>query len=169
MQSPEVAMHIPTCNRTRDMRPPSAQLYLDAGDLRLALTSTCARSHIPHIPTMASPSAKHVDLLILGAGWTSTFLIPLCTEQRVTYAATSRPSHPQPDTIPFEFDDKDESPDPTLFAALPSAKTVLITFPITAKGGSERLVKLYKDTHHDALPGFIQLGSSGIWEVRGRS
>lgn len=106
-----------------------------------------------------------VDLLILGAGWTSTFLIPLCAERQVTYVATSRPSRPKPDTVPFEWDENEENPDPASFAALPHAKTVLITFPIKAPGASERLVKLYEKTHEHEKASFIQLGSSGIWGV----
>lgn len=110
-------------------------------------------------------SEKHVDLLILGAGWTSTFLEPLCNERHISYAATSRPANPKPNTIPFEFNDKDEHPDKAQFTTLPSATTVLITFPINAKGASEKLVKLYKDTHQGHKPAFIQLGSTGIWGV----
>lgn len=121
---------------------------------------------LPFTTAMDTASGKHVDLLILGAGWTSTFLIPLCVYRQVSYAATSRPSAPKPNTIPFDFDEKDENPDPAQFAALPGAKTVLITFPIYAKGASERLVRLYQGTHQDEKPGFIQLGSTGIWDVR---
>jgi hypothetical protein len=115
--------------------------------------------------SMETSGAKHVDLLILGAGWTSTFLIPLCIAREVKHAATSRPSAPKPDTLPFEFDESDEHPDPAQFAALPGARTVLITFPIKVKGASERLVRLYQQTHEGESPAFVQLGSSGIWEV----
>ncbi len=107
-----------------------------------------------------------VDLLILGAGWTSTFLIPLCLTRNVSYAATSRPSHPLPNTIPFEFDENETESNPAQFRLLPAAHTVLITFPIRAKGASERLVRLYQQTHQGAVASFIQLGSSGIWDVR---
>ena len=111
-------------------------------------------------------SNTHVDLLILGAGWTSTFLEPLCRERQISFAATSRPENPKPDTIPFRFDDTDAHPDRAQFTALPSAQTVLITFPINAAGASERLVRLYEDTHRGHAPAFIQLGSTGIWGVR---
>lgn len=110
-------------------------------------------------------SDKHVELLILGAGWTSTFLVPLCEERQISYAATSRPANPKPNTIPFEFNDEDEHPDKAQFTSLPSAKTVLITFPIKAKGASERLVNLYQETHQGHKPAYIQLGSTGIWGV----
>lgn len=102
------------------------------------------------------------DLLILGAGWTSTFLIPLCKDRNISYAATSRGG--RDDTIPFEFDPT--SDDPTPFQSLPHAKTVLITFPIKVAGASTRLVKLYQQTHVEGpQAAFIQLGSTGIWDV----
>ncbi|CAL1717248.1 unnamed protein product [Somion occarium] len=104
-----------------------------------------------------------VDLLILGAGWTSTFLIPLCKSRNIPYAATSRPGSPKPDTILFEYDPTSDDPNP--YNVLPHAKTVVITFPIKVKGGSGRLVKLYEQTHaSETRTGFIQLGSTGIWD-----
>lgn len=105
-------------------------------------------------------------LLILGAGWTSTFLIPLLQTHNITYTATSRPARPKPDTIPFEFDPTLDDPEP--FRGLPKAQTVLITFPIKIKGGSERLVRLYEETHKEdegIQTRYIQLGSTGIWDV----
>jgi len=109
-----------------------------------------------------------VDILILGAGWTSAFLIPLCAGRFISYAATSRPSHSKPDTIPFEFEENDANPDKEQFQALPDARTVLITFPITAKGASERLVRMYEKTRAKGSEGktrWIQLGSTRIWEI----
>jgi len=116
----------------------------------------------------ASPTPP-VDLLILGAGWTAIFLIPLCESTDVSYAATTR--H-QVHTLPandkriyFQFDPS--SDDPTPFKPLPFAKTVLITFPIKLEGGSTKLVSLYEETHEGAKgkTGFIQLGSTGIWDL----
>ncbi|KAI0366180.1 hypothetical protein BV20DRAFT_952899 [Pilatotrama ljubarskyi] len=102
-----------------------------------------------------------VDLLILGAGWTSTFLIPLCKERGVSYAATSRSG--RDGTIAFEFDPHSTNPQP--FQALPNAQTVLITFPIKVAGASERLVKLFQHTHGEGpKTAFVQLGSTGIWD-----
>lgn len=110
-----------------------------------------------------------VDILILGAGWTSTFLIPLCAADSITYAATTRSGRDS--TIPFAFDPL--SDDPTPYYALPDAQTVLITFPIESPGASARLVRLYKQSREpgacageEGATGFIQLGSSGIWDVR---
>ncbi|KAI0671343.1 hypothetical protein C8Q78DRAFT_1069058 [Trametes maxima] len=102
-----------------------------------------------------------VDILILGAGWTSTFLIPLCEARNITYAATSRTG--RDGTIVFEFDPHATSP--RQFELLPNAQTVLITFPIKVAGASERLVRLYQQTHSDSpKTAFIQLGSTGIWD-----
>ncbi|KAG7097731.1 hypothetical protein E1B28_005051 [Marasmius oreades] len=102
-----------------------------------------------------------MNLLILGAGWTSTFLIPLCESTHVTYAATTRSGSER--TIQFTFDP--ESDDPIPYKRLPDAHTVLITFPITVKGGSEKLVKLYQQTRQDTglEPRFIQLGATSLW------
>lgn len=101
-----------------------------------------------------------VDILILGAGWTSNFLIPLCNTRSVSYAATSRSGRDA--TIKFDFDQESDDPEP--YRVLPEAKTVLITFPITRKGASGRLVKAYKDAHPGQVA-FIQLGTTSIWDV----
>jgi len=104
-----------------------------------------------------------VDLLILGAGWTSTFLIPLCDERGIQVAATSRSG--RDGTIPFVFDP--ESDDTRPYEALPDAKTMLISFPIKIIGASQRLVTGYLSTRRDAKykVGFIQLGATSIWDV----
>lgn len=103
-----------------------------------------------------------VDILILGAGWTSTFLIPLCEERGISQAATSRAG--RDGTIAFEFDPHSTNSAP--FQALPHAHTVLITFPIKVAGASERLVKLFQETHPEGpKTAFVQLGSTGIWDV----
>lgn len=102
-----------------------------------------------------------IDLLILGAGWTSTFLIPLCQHQGISYVATSRAG--REGTLPFLFDPESENPD--AYKRLPLAKSILITFPITIRGASERLVRLYKATHGGDAVQFIQLGTTSIWGV----
>ncbi|KAJ7025751.1 hypothetical protein C8F04DRAFT_1212780 [Mycena alexandri] len=106
-----------------------------------------------------------VDILILGAGWTSTFLIPLCQESKITCAASTRSGVGS--TIQFEFQPNSDDPEP--YKVLPDATTVLITFPITVSGASERLVRLYMSTRRDSAgdpPAFIQLGTTSIWDVR---
>lgn len=104
------------------------------------------------------------DLLILGAGWTSTFLIPLLKSRNLTYAATTTTG--RDDTIKFKFDPSlsyDEQI--VVFSALPVAKTVLITFPLTGTGQSKLLLETYNTTHKRASARFVQLGSTGIWQI----
>ncbi|KIK61101.1 hypothetical protein GYMLUDRAFT_43202 [Collybiopsis luxurians FD-317 M1] len=112
-----------------------------------------------------------IDILILGAGWTSAFLIPLCKRRNISFAATTRSG--SNDTIKFNFDQNSTSDDDEQFAHLPDAKTVLITFPITTPGASKRLVRMYKKTRKngsgDLRTGFIQLGATSIWGEPGAS
>lgn len=134
------------------------------------------------LPSLASttPSAPaSVDLLILGAGWTSTFLIPLLQKEGVIYAATTRDG--RDGTIPFVFDP--DSRDQAPYAALPSATTVLIMFPLVGKGQSKLLTSLYGATHSSSnsigggsssngrsnAPRYIQLGVTSIWNNPGWS
>ncbi|KAF8881362.1 hypothetical protein BD779DRAFT_1445528 [Infundibulicybe gibba] len=100
-----------------------------------------------------------VDILILGAGWTSTFLIPLCAARGLTIAATTRSGDDS--TIPFTYDP--DSDDPAPYTALPAAHTVLVTFPILGAGRAKRLVRLYEATHA-AGARYIQLGATSIWD-----
>ncbi|KAK0648604.1 hypothetical protein B0T16DRAFT_325331 [Cercophora newfieldiana] len=118
---------------------------------------------------------EDLDLLILGAGWTSTFLIPLLQQHRTSFAATTtsgRPVAGHP-TIPFRFNPSD--PDQTAIAALPRARTLLITFPLYGSGASKTLVETYTATHQSAAQNaaskfrFIQLGSTGIWQGGGQT
>ncbi|KAJ7222891.1 hypothetical protein C8J57DRAFT_1198216 [Mycena rebaudengoi] len=104
-----------------------------------------------------------VDILILGAGWTSTFLIPLCLKSQIICAATTRSGSGS--TIPFEFQPLSDDLEP--YKRLPNAKTVLITFPITVSGASERLVRMYSSTRAEKMESpsaFIQLGTTSIWD-----
>ncbi|KAK6948062.1 hypothetical protein Daesc_009826 [Daldinia eschscholtzii] len=105
---------------------------------------------------------ESVDLLILGAGWTSTFLIPLLKREQIKYAATTRDG--RDGTIQFRFDPSSSDTGP--FEALPLAETVLITFPLQGEGQAKHLVRMYESTHNK--PGssklyFIQLGATSIW------
>ncbi|KAI1412481.1 hypothetical protein F5Y13DRAFT_43391 [Hypoxylon sp. FL1857] len=103
-----------------------------------------------------------VDLLILGAGWTATYLIPLLKRESVKYAATTTDG--RNGTIRFQFDP--ESSDPAPFRELPSAETALITFPLLGEGQAKHLVQMYESTHcmpERHKPHFVQLGATSIW------
>ncbi|KAF2085212.1 hypothetical protein K490DRAFT_75267 [Saccharata proteae CBS 121410] len=107
---------------------------------------------------MIRATPKSVDLLILGAGWTSNFLIPLLKTRGTTFAATTTSG--RSNTIPFKFDPS--SDDDSSYKLLPSAKTILITFPLTGPGQSKHLTSLYRSCHGDEN-NWIQLGSTGIF------
>lgn len=106
---------------------------------------------------------QEVDLLILGAGWTSTFLIPLLKQQHWSHAATSTTG--RDGTTKFKFDPS--TTDPSYFSVLPTARNILITFPLTGPDQSKQLVAAYKDTHRRAADRvrFLQLGSTGIFQI----
>ncbi|OTB07491.1 hypothetical protein M426DRAFT_317798 [Hypoxylon sp. CI-4A] len=106
----------------------------------------------------------HVDLLVLGAGWTSTFLVPILKHENIKYAATTTDG--RYDTIRFRFDPKSNDAGP--FEGLPYAKTTLITFPLRGEGQAKHLVHMYESTHQTSSirhsrPRFIQLGATSIW------
>jgi hypothetical protein len=106
-----------------------------------------------------------VDVLILGAGCTSQFLIAECQRLGVTWAGTRRSK--VDGCIYFVFDPL--SPDVDSFKVLPSAKTVLVSFGTVYKGAITRLVELYNETHpfEDSNTSrlFVQLGSWSAWQV----
>ncbi|MCJ1395913.1 hypothetical protein MMC18_008799 [Xylographa bjoerkii] len=104
---------------------------------------------------------KHASILILGAGWTSTFLIPDLEARGISYAATSTTG--RPGTLPFKFDSSSPSLEP--YHLLPSAITILITFPLKGPHQSTHLLSLYRASHPDATPNWIQLGSTGIFQI----
>lgn len=115
---------------------------------------------------------KEHDLLILGAGWTSTFLIPLLNARKLSFAATTRDGRKVADTetIKWTFDPDGKEDQ---FAKLPLARSVLITFPLNGKGQSKLLVNGYqkaweKKIGKDGVK-FIQLGSTGIWQIQQKS
>ncbi|KAG9233535.1 hypothetical protein BJ875DRAFT_463991 [Amylocarpus encephaloides] len=108
----------------------------------------------------------NVELLILGAGWTSTFLILLLTEQNISHAATSTTGREGTYKFKFEHDESDEGQ--KQYEALPTAQTILITFPLKGKHEASRLVDSYEKAHGRAESArfqFIQLGSSGIFTI----
>jgi hypothetical protein len=98
-------------------------------------------------------------LLILGAGWTSTFLIPQLTSLSIPHAATSTTGRDS--TIKFVFDP--HSTDLNPYKSLPAASLILITFPLKGPNQSTLLTSSYTATHLGTTPHFLQLGSTGIF------
>jgi hypothetical protein len=107
---------------------------------------------------MLREKMQEVDLLILGAGWTSTFLIPQLKKEEITYAATTTTG--RDNTIPFKFDPNSGDAEP--YKRLPSAKTVLITFPLTGSDQSKYIVGLYRNVH-GSKNNWVQLGTTFIY------
>lgn len=116
---------------------------------------------------------QELDLLILGAGWSSTFLIPLLQSRHQSFAATTRDGRKVAgsETLKWTFDpdeDPSTSKEKSQFSALPLAKAVMITFPLTGKGQSKLLVEGYEKACRQGKgqgTKFIQLGSTGIWQI----
>jgi hypothetical protein len=117
-----------------------------------------------------------VDILILGAGWTSQFLVPLLELAGQTYALAT----PQGTINKFcagKYDDskivafylKPDDPDESEYATLPTASTVIVTFPIKEEGAAKKLVEKYNRIHAGSIhPQWILLGSSSVWEGKGK-
>ncbi|KAF1984135.1 hypothetical protein K402DRAFT_396064 [Aulographum hederae CBS 113979] len=108
------------------------------------------------------------DLVVLGAGWTSTFLLPLLKRRNLTYTATTTDG--RDGTIEFKFDASlSQSEQIEAFKALPTARNVLITFPLVGEGQSKTLLDAYSKSRSGGAKGketvFIQLGSVGIWQI----
>lgn len=135
------------------------------------------RSHLGH--RCASPrltrtlmesiqtAMQYSDILILGAGWTATFLIPLLRRHKIPFSATTsdgREVAGSP-TARFRFDpsEKNLAEQAQRLSVLPPARHILVTFPLKGEGQSKLLVQAYRMTHgHDNR--FIQLGSTGFWK-----
>ncbi|GAA5824677.1 hypothetical protein JCM11251_005298 [Rhodosporidiobolus azoricus] len=128
------------------------------------MLSACFSTLFPSaVPTsmMNSLSTSSVSLLILGAGWTGTFLLPHLKTHHpvVTFAATTRDG--RDGTIQWTWDSEAKGPDQ--FKGLPRAETVLVVFPIKGEGGSRRLVEGYEEAVGVKVR-WIQLGSTGIFD-----
>ena len=107
---------------------------------------------------MLREQMKEVDLLILGAGWTSTFLIPQLEDEEISHTETTTTG--RNNTIPFKFDP--DSGDAEPYKRLPAAHTVLITFPLKGPSQSKTIFGLYRSVH-GAKNNWIQLGQTGIY------
>ncbi|RKO91058.1 hypothetical protein BDK51DRAFT_27101 [Blyttiomyces helicus] len=106
--------------------------------------------------------SQKVTLLVVGLGWTGEYVVRHLTSIGVSHAATTTTG--RNGTVPFRFDPS--STDPTPYKALPSASTVLITFPLLTKSAPETFRSLYFATHADA-PNIILLGSTRFWLCSG--
>lgn len=108
-----------------------------------------------------------IDVLVIGAGWTSQFLIPRLDAAHLTYKATSTTG--RDDTVKFKYDP--EINDTSYFSILPDARYLLITFPLRGAIQTRQFLDAYKLTRERGSsagsPRVIQLGSTGIWQSSG--
>lgn len=109
-------------------------------------------------------------ILILGAGWTATFLIPLLRARNLSFTATTTDGRDVADshTIKWKFDPEEDSAASSTknqFSDLPLAQNVLITFPLNGVGQSRKVVEGYNSAHKGKDVHFIQLGSTGVWQI----
>jgi hypothetical protein len=96
-----------------------------------------------------------LKILILGLGWTGQFLQELFVEQNIAYAATTRDG--RNGTIPWTLT---ASPDVSL---LPSAETVLVTFPVLSADTMRELIEKY--TMEKGPTNWILLSSTRVFSA----
>ncbi|CAE6520225.1 unnamed protein product [Rhizoctonia solani] len=99
-------------------------------------------------------AANSVDILVLGAGWLSHFLVPILHESNLTYAGTSRTGL-IPNTIKWSLGDGVET--------LPKADTVVVMFPVDNWEVLNRLIEGYRKSNGDSF--WMLIGSTRGWQV----
>lgn len=126
----------------------------------------------------SSSSRERVDILLLGSGWTSQFVIPLFEEHSIKSAFTTRSSNPSLNSqskcysfkLPDEpLPDDDVESEQTVqeiqdaCQVLPSAKMIVQVFPCKSRERVRNLVKAYHQSHPGQRVDWVQLGSTGAW------
>ncbi|KAF9516307.1 hypothetical protein BS47DRAFT_1292561 [Hydnum rufescens UP504] len=109
-------------------------------------------------------NAVPVDILVLGAGWYSQYLIPLIqSDPTLSFAATTRNGRVVAGytTIKFQVSD-DEGTD---WAGLPKARTVVLSFPTVVPGAIAKYIRAYESAHGAGTTRWIQLGSIGAFDT----
>ncbi|KAI9324921.1 hypothetical protein BDR26DRAFT_810694 [Obelidium mucronatum] len=89
-----------------------------------------------------------IDILVLGKGWTGTYIVDQCTKEQVSVAATTRDG--RDGTIAFAFDPSNND-DASQYYNLPTATTFLITFPVTSENAIETLIGMYRKTRPEGV------------------
>lgn len=128
------------------------------------------------------------DILILGAGWTAEFLIPLLRLDAQTYSSSAPYASPSLSSTISNISLEEPLHHPISFCAttrdgrvvadyktltftvdadsdwslVPKAKTIVLTFPTTEEGLVTKFVQGYEKVHGEGAR-WIQLGSTGAW------
>jgi hypothetical protein len=128
------------------------------------MTELTAQSFTGDAPSVTQ--SQLVDILVLGAGWLYQFLYPLLEASSIAQAATTTTG--RDGTLPLKFDPS--QPDRVQFDALPTARVVLITFPVQGAQALTLLLDLYASSRPitpTSTPFFVLLGSSGSYSGPG--
>ncbi|OMJ09507.1 hypothetical protein AYI69_g7022 [Smittium culicis] len=105
-----------------------------------------------------------VPLLILGKGFIGTYVADLCASKGIRFVATTTDG--RDGTTKFALPKNDQPAESFLEAArnLPSASSVLVTFPLDGKQGVENFVDSYTNTRPSEIKvNWIYLGSTGVF------
>lgn len=113
---------------------------------------------------MSSRPPAPVDILLLGSGWTATFLLPLLRSRNISYAHTSRDPAPDSGALPLVISPEGQAPR-TAWHALPKASCVVIVFPLKTRAAAQSIVDGYELAH--GVTRWIALGSTGAWSAEG--
>jgi hypothetical protein len=101
-----------------------------------------------------------VDVLLLGSGWTSSFLLPLLHERRISHAYTSRTPRAGSEALTFAVS-AEGAASRAAWQALPQARCVVIVFPLRSRAAAHAIVESYELAH--GATNWIALGSTGAW------
>lgn len=126
-------------------------------------------------PAHSSGSSAPVDVLLLGSGWTSSFLLPELFKQGVTFAYTNRSGQkPQSFTVP-QHPVKWTCPDGSEsrlqwrknLKALPEARLIVVVMALKDQTAAKELLFNYEallaERGTDIKPKWCILGSTGNW------
>lgn len=130
--------------------------------------------HLELYPTLVEmTSAQQVDILLLGSGWTSKFLLPLLESEFISSASTTRSTPTTSTSYHLQLPDEpqDDAPESqetiqqisNALRSLPSAKMIVQIFPCKSRERVRNLVKAFQETHLNQRPDWVQLGSTGAW------
>lgn len=105
-----------------------------------------------------------MDILLLGSGWISQFVIPLLIEEKIScvYTRRSIPSVERADDfVEFSFEPQEQDVRQQM-CNLPAASLVVIVFPLRSIKNLQLLVDSY-EVCTGCSPAWLALGSTGLW------
>lgn len=108
---------------------------------------------------MSTDRPASVSILLLGSGWTSSFLIPPLEERQISFAQTRRSQTEDQRTIAFTVNE--DTLDASACQHLPQARLVIVIFPLK-KGLAKRLIHAYEQGT-SCRPAWLALGSTSAW------